>query len=185
MNGPIAFVATCLRTEQTQICAQSGIETFARYVHAYGDIVPGCVTDFSVHCFNSEALKILKDLGVGRATLHPELNLAQIRDIKKCIPTEAVIYGRIPLMKLGVPLSDGFITDRTGTQFFLHGGTLYNSVPIFMADKLDELEKSGITHGRFIFTTESAEDVRAVLAAYKHRKGMNIKFTRGKFYSKV
>jgi hypothetical protein len=54
-----------------------------------------------------------------------------------------------------------------------------------MADKLTEAEKSGITHGRLIFTTESAEDVREIIKAYKHQKALKIAFTRGKFYSKV
>jgi len=155
------------------------------YAKSHGEITPGCVTDFSVHCFNSHALEALRDLGAKRATLHPELNLAQVRDMKKCIDTEIVIYGKLPLMKLGNPIISGLVKDRTGTTFFTQGDKLYNSVPIFMADKLSEIEKSGITHGRFIFTTESADDVREVIKAYMHRKMIKIEFTRGKFYSRV
>ncbi|MCL2547204.1 MAG: U32 family peptidase [Oscillospiraceae bacterium] len=156
-----------------------------QYVASYGEIEPGCVTDFYVHCFNSTALSVLKDLGVHRATLHPELNLAQMRDIQKPIDTEAVIYGKVPLMKLGNPQISGTISDRKNVNFFVKGGVLYNSVPIFVADKLKEIEKSGITHGRLIFTTESAEEVHAIIKAYMYRKTLNIEFTRGKFYTKV
>lgn len=181
---PIKFAATCLTEEQSQACQSLGIE-LQNYVTSYGRISPGCVTDFSVHCFNSETLETLKALGVIRATLHPELNLAQIRDIKKTIDTEIVIYGKIPIMKLGNPQLSGIVTDRRGAQFFVNDDILYNSVPIFTADKLKEIEKSGITHGRLIFTTETAEDVRSIIKAYMYRKPLKIQFTRGKFFSKV
>ena len=182
---PIKFVATCLLPEQRLACDGLGIEVMQDYARSYGDIAAGCVTDFSVHCFNSATLAVLKNLGVQRATLHPELNLAQIRDMDKCIPVEAIIYGKLPLMKMGNPIPGGMITDRTGTDFFIHEDMLYNSVPIFMADKLKEVEKAGVTHGRLIFTTESEEDVRRIIKAYMYRKALKIPFTRGKYYSKV
>ena len=182
---PIKFVSTCLMPEQAQACEGLGIEVVHDYARSYGEITPGCVTDFSVHCFNSATLGVLKNLGVQRATLHPELNLAQIRDLEKHIPVEAVIYGKIPLMKIGNPIAGGMIADRTGARFLVHGDMLYNSVPIFMADKLKEVEKAGITHGRLIFTTESAEEVRQIIKANMYRKMLKIDFTRGKYYSKV
>jgi len=182
---PIKFVAECLTKLQEQACTSLGIEVIQNYASSLGEIKPGCVTDFSVHCFNSAMLEVLKNLGVGRATLHPELNLAQIRDLKKCIDTEVIIYGKIPLMKIGNPIIKGEITDRKSVNFFIEGDKLFNSVPIFMADKLSEVEKSGITHGRFIFTTENAEEIRKIIKANMFRKMLKIDFTRGKFYSKV
>ncbi|MCL2047295.1 MAG: U32 family peptidase [Defluviitaleaceae bacterium] len=187
----IKFVATCLTHKQKITCQNMDIETPQNYARSYSEIAAGCVTDFSVHCFNSAALLALKELGVSRATLHPELNLAQIRDIKKCIPTEVVIYGKIPMMYLGNPLKaikpprhtnslfSGIITDRKGAKFYVNNGIVYNSVPIFAADKLNQIEKTGITHGRFIFTTESDEEVRAVVGAYMAQKPLKIPFTRG------
>jgi putative protease len=181
----IQFTATCLTAAQTQICADSGISVNTRYACSIGEITPGCVTDFSVHCFNSATVKILKSLGVQRATLHPELNLAQIRDMDKIIPVEVIVYGKIPLMPLGNPIPDGILQDRKNTRFFVHNGILYNSVPVFMADKLKEIEQSGVSFGRFIFTTETAAEVQTVINAYKHGKMLKINFTRGKYYSKV
>jgi len=181
----IKFTATCLTDAQKEACASMGIEIFNKYAVSLGDISRGCVTDFSVHCFNSETLEVLKNLGVARATLHPELNLAQIRDLKKCIDTEIIIYGKIPLMKIGNPQIKGEISDRKGAKFFIHGDKLFNSVPIFMADKLDEAEKTGITHGRLIFTTETPDEIRDIIRANFKRKTLKINFTRGKFYSRV
>ena len=182
---PIKFVATCLTSEQKQSCESLGIEAVSNYAKSYGEICAGCTTDFSVHCFNSETLKTLQNLGVQCATLHPELNLAQIRDIQKPIETEMVIYGKLPLMKLGNPQVKGNISDRTGAEFFMKDDILYNSVPIFTADKLKEIEKSGITHGRLIFTTENAEEVKTIIKSYMYRKPLKMEFTRGKFFSKV
>jgi len=178
---PIKLVATCLTTQQQQACKNLNIEVMQKYACTYGEITPGCTTDFSIHCFNSITLEVLKGLGVKRATLHPELNLAQIRDIKKSIDTEVIIYGKLPLMKLGNPQAVGSITDRIGAVFHLCDDLLYNSVPIFMADRLGEIEKSGVTHGRLIFTTENANQVTEVINAYKNHIKIQIKFTRGKF----
>jgi collagenase-like PrtC family protease len=179
------FIATCLAPKQISACESLGVEVKNDYARSYGEITAGCVTDFSVHCFNSAALSVLRELGVSRATLHPELNLAQIRDIEKCISAEVIIYGKIPMMKLGNPIHTSHLTDRKGAKFFVADDTVYNSVPVFMADKLEEIEKTKITHGRFIFTTETPDEIRAVIKAYMYKKPLEISFTRGKFYSKV
>jgi len=184
----MTLIATCLTPAQAAVCAEQRIPVMPRYARSLGEITPGCVTDFSVHCFNSDTLDALHALGVARATLHPELNLAQIRDLRKPIPVEAVIYGKLPLMRLGTPIAARQLTDRTGARFPLHthkkGTTLYNAVPLFLADKLTDLEKAGITHGRLAFTDETPEQVRTILRAYKLRKTLNIPFTRGKFFAK-
>ncbi|MCL2501154.1 MAG: U32 family peptidase [Defluviitaleaceae bacterium] len=179
------FVATCLTEEQARVCAEYKIKVMKNYTRSLGEITPGCVTDFSVHCFNSATLEVLRSLGVLRVTLHPELNLAQIRDIVKPIPTEVVIYGKIPLMRLGNPLTCYYLTDRTNARFYVHGAALYNSVPIFMADKMGDVEKTGVTHGRLSFTDETAEETKDIIKAYMRRTSLDIKFTRGKFNSKV
>ena len=183
----VKFIAACLTAAQAQACAAGGIPVMPPqgYARAWGEITPGCVTDFSLHCFNTETLRLFESLGVKRATLHPELNLAQIRDIEKTINTEVILYGRLPLMKLGAPQQNGQLTDRKQVKFPLIGNTLYNAVPLFMADKLKEVTKTGITHGRLLFTTETAEEVRAVINAYKRGKPPEIPFTRGKFFSRV
>jgi putative protease len=187
MNKPLQFTATCLTAAQVQVCTELGIPVFHEYACSLGEIAPGCVTDFSLHCFNSAALALYHSMGVTRATLHPELNLPQIRDMVKPIPTEAVIYGKIPLMRLGASRPSS-VTDRTNAYFYIHttkkGTTLYNAVPIFLADKLNEIENAGITHGRLMFTDETAAQTRTIIRAYKLRKSVKIPFTRGKFFAK-
>ena len=54
--------------------------------------------DFGLNAFNSETLEVLKDCGIVRQTVSFELRFAQIRDLKKPMETEMIVYGRLPLM---------------------------------------------------------------------------------------
>lgn len=45
---------------------------------------------------------------------------------------------------------------------------LYNSVPVYMADQLDRLDKAGVEERHMIFSDESRGDVMKVLYAYSH-----------------
>lgn len=49
--------------------------------------------DFGLNVFNSAALQFLKEQGLSGATLSFELRHEQLRDISKCIPCEAIVYG--------------------------------------------------------------------------------------------
>lgn len=64
------------------------------------------------------------------------------------------------------------MTDRTGASFLCEGiyghrNVIYNSVPIYMADKMDTVRD--FSH-HFIFTGETREQVEGIIEAYK--KGM-------------
>jgi putative protease len=55
--------------------------------------------------------------------------------------------------------SDGFmLKDRMGKKFRMQRGdgftTIYNSVPVMILDRLDEVQKSGVTSFRLDFTFE-------------------------------
>ena len=63
------------------------------------------------------------------------------------------------------------LSDRKGVQFnvFPSGertNTVCNSVPVYSADKADALSGAGIVH--FIFTDESASQVKNIINAYKN-----------------
>lgn len=58
---------------------------------------------------NVRALEEYKDAGLTAACLSPELNLAQIRDMEKCLPTEILVYGHLPLM-----VTENCILQNTG-----------------------------------------------------------------------
>ena len=107
--------------------------------------------------------------------LSPELTVPQIRDIggKKSV----VVYGRMPLMLLEKSLGCNKLTDRRRVDFpvIKEGGRdiILNSVPIYMADKKDELKKAMPFGMHFIFTTEGPQEVRYIINNYK--KGLPTK----------
>jgi len=104
--------------------------------------------------------------------LSPELNLAQIRDIG-CADKGALVYGRLPLMTFARRLGGGAtaLRDRTGTVFpvlpFGERDILYNSVPVYMADKADALTAAGIAIELYNFTTETEAEVEKIVNAYR------------------
>ena len=51
-----------------------------------------------------------------------------------------------------------------------HRSLIVNSVPVYMADRQEELERAGLTRQQFLFTTESREEIAGILAAYRDRQ---------------
>ena len=54
--------------------------------------------DFGLNIYNSRAMHYLRTSGVDSQLLSFEMTLPQIRDISKAVPSEVMIYGRLPLM---------------------------------------------------------------------------------------
>ena len=124
----------------------------------------------------------LEKLDVIDCILSPELSLAQIRDIAG--KRGVCIYGRLPLMItekcVGLELGgckqceEGktSLTDRRGVRFpvikrYPHRSLIFNSLPVYMADRIDDLRRARIEFEHFIFSTESQSDVCAVINSYK------------------
>lgn len=137
--------------------------------------------------FNSEAARYYASIGADTVTLAPEAKKAQMRDISCPVNVSAVVYGRLPLMlTLRCAISDGKcskkdrttlcrseITDRHGITFPLYGmgdctNTVYNSVPLYMADKQDDLGRTGVNVYHFIFTDETPEECDRIIRAYQN-----------------
>ncbi len=116
----------------------------------------------------------------GDVMLSPELTLPQIRDIR--CDKAVIVYGRLPLMTLEDPTGKKVLCDRRGVRFpvLTEGGReiVYNSVPVYMADKGGALDAAGITNRHFIFSTESKKEVQSVIYAYKKSQPPKSAFTR-------
>ena len=168
-------------------------------------LIPVC--SHRLNAFNSASADVFSEMGAEFTVLSPELTGAQIRDIRS--ENKAVIvYGRLPLMTLyrcaisdggknctrggegmcrgeGNSLCKSEIKDRKGISFPIISlpdctNIIYNSVPVYMADKKDELDRMGITHRHFIFSTETKEECAEIIRRYE--KGLpapdNMKYTR-------
>lgn len=154
---------------------------------------------------NSATCELLSIKGVKRVTLSPELNINEIKEITQSthVPTEVIAYGRLPVMVMEncVIKSQGMcsrqggayeLADRLGERFPIVcencRNILLNSVPVYMADKASDLLSLNVDAIRLKFTTESAQEVKKVISAYKDGmsgitpKGVFDKITRGHFY---
>ena len=60
------------------------------------------IGNFTLNIFNSFSINILKNMGLSKITLSPELNLDTIQNIIKNnnMPLELVVYGNVPIMKM-------------------------------------------------------------------------------------
>ena len=156
--------------------------------------------DFGLNIFNSRALLFWQGQGLASATVSFELRWQQVRDLRKYLPCEAIIYGRLPLMvtencvtRCSVGCTHGagsVLTDRTGARFPVLCGygcrcEIQNSKTLFLADK-PEMRHCGLTYGRLRFTTETPEQCVQVLQRYQNGGDWTPEdLTRGLFYRGV
>lgn len=157
--------------------------------------------DFGLPVFNAQALKELKRMGFRSATASFELKLAQIRDLSKAIPLEAIVYGRLPLMitenciiknRSGQCSCEGenTLTDRKGERFPVVKAPgcrseILNSRKLFLADK-PEWKHAGLTYARLMFTTENPWECVQALERYMGKSDWTpSQYTRGLYYRGV
>ena len=131
--------------------------------------------DHRFNVFNAFSAEFFASLGgLESLILSAELTLPQIRDIYFNGSTlkGAITYGRYPLMLLEKPVGKTSLRDTRGAVFPVlpedSRDILYNSVPLYMADQTDRLDKAGIEERHMIFSDESRGDVMKVLFAYRH-----------------
>ncbi len=143
--------------------------------------------DLRLNVTNAETAALLQELGFVDILLSPELTLPQVRDISGGNAFAGVItYGRVPLMFLEKCVirevascrecrqGKAALTDRKGISFPVmregdHRNVVYNSVPIYMADRETELRANRVVHRHFLFSIESPQEVDRILRA--HREG--------------
>ena len=134
------------------------------------------IADFRFNVMNSYTAAALSELGLDVPMLSPELTSREAA----AIGGREIVYGRIPLMLTERcfmrdlygcrSCSEVGLSDRRGVEFpmvreFEHRNLIFNSAMTYVADKRAELASFGAEH--YIFTTETAEDVEAVVRAYK------------------
>ena len=158
--------------------------------------------DFGLNMFNSYSLDVLREAGFLSATASFELRLSQIRDLRKPLPVEAIVYGRLPLM-----ISDQCIiknsagrcscqnpaqmSDRMGSVFpvvqdFGCRNVIYNAHKLYLADKQEDIFAAGLWGARLMFTTETTREVIEVAKGYMGQSNYkpNV-LTRGLYYRGV
>ncbi len=141
--------------------------------------------DFGLNIYNSRAMNTLRNLGFSSATVSFEATLPQIRDISKAVPTEAIVYGRLPLMitenclifdRTGHCACNAGLTklvDRKGEEFpvIKDGATcrsvVLNGKKLYWLDRQSDWRNLGLSALRLMFTTENPREVDQVLRAWE------------------
>lgn len=136
------------------------------------------VGDFRLNVTNSAARGVIESLGVDEIILSPELTLPMARDVGGRV----IVFGRIPLMltercfikeNFGCEsCSKAHLTDRTGAHFpmmrqFPHRNIIFNSATTYMGDKKEDLGRASLFCEHFIFSTETADEIKEALLRYK------------------
>ena len=139
--------------------------------------------DFGLNLYNSGAMHVARALGMASACLSFEMTLPQIRDVSKAVPSEMLVYGRMPLMltenclirgktgQCSCHLGPVKLTDKTGAEFPIirDGNTcrsvLLNGKKLNLLDRQNDLSRLGLWATRLYFTTENAKEVDRVLAS--------------------
>ena len=138
--------------------------------------------DFGLNLFNSYTNEVLHDVGMESVTASFELRLAQIRDMKKPVHTEMIVYGRLPCMVTEQCIiknsagrcachTPGQMADRMGSVFpvvreFGCRNVIYNAHKLFLGDKREDYKKTGIWGERLMFTTEAPHECVEVAKSY-------------------
>ena len=158
----------------------------------------------SLNITNSVALDMYKNLGISCAHLSNELTIGEIKNMKKCIDTEITVYGKIAVMltkacvvkngigKCGCKSEEFlYIEDRLGKKFPVITNrlnctnTIFNSAPIVMSDRLNEVKNIGVRYLRLEFTDENKDLVKSIISLYKSGGKCGFEFTRGHYYRGV
>ncbi|MBE7047792.1 MAG: U32 family peptidase [Ruminococcaceae bacterium] len=165
------------------------------------DIVAG----HRLNVTNSHSATLLAELGIRRIVLSPELNMQAICQLRRKteVDLEVIAYGRLPLMLLkNCIIKSTYACDCGNGHYALRdrkneifpilprhcGNVIYNSKPVYMADRIDEMSKMQIDGLRLSFTLENYETCCNVIKEYQEALGGKTKkrptydFTRGHFY---
>jgi len=142
--------------------------------------------DFGLNLYNSRSMYIARELELRSACLSFEMTMPQIRDVSKAVPTELLVYGRLPLMvtenclikgrtgECTCHLSPAKLMDKTGAEFpIMKDGDscrsiLLNGKKLNWLDRQHDLDKLGLWAMRLSFTTENPREVDLVLASIQN-----------------
>lgn len=154
------------------------------------------MTDYNLYEFNQESRKFWKEKGVFEFTAPVELTERELQDLR-VKDGEVIVYGYLPMMisagciqktTRGCLKKSGqtTITDRYRNPFVVKNecdycyNILYNYVPLYLGDWMEEVYQIGPGRIRLMFTTERQQEVRQILSAYFEGKELpEGTYTRG------
>ena len=161
------------------------------------------ILSYRFNIYNTLDVQTYSEFGIKNYICSNELNLEQMKTLSCAGEKYALVYGRIPLMTLHKcavkeirNISDSEcslcgdgqffnLKDSTKAVFKIYGcgskykhrNILFNSVPVWMADKYSLIEKAKLD-SLFVFSDESKNEVDSVIEGYKTGKELKNGFRR-------
>ena len=140
------------------------------------------ISDHNMYAFNTYSVSFLKEQGIDLITAPLELNKHEIKDLGER-DLELMVYGYIPLMTTVQNAGDAFddkesdretyIRDRQGQPFKVEAfrdycyNIIYNSRPLYLLDKAEDISYADPLSLRVEFTSESRNDIKKIMDASK------------------
>lgn len=165
---------------------------FLKAHHFAGKIM----TDHNLYQFNSSGKAFWKEEGIEGYTVPLELTAREMKQLD-CRDGELIVYGHVPMMvsagcvkkTLGkCCMQSGAIQmkDRYRKTFIVQNhcdycyNIIYNQVPLYLGDKLEEVLEVSPRSIRLMFTTETSEQVDKVMELFvRGEEFIESEFTRG------
>ncbi len=149
---------------------------------------------------NSQSLLAAEKIGLSAAAVSMEMTLSDSVKLQSEMPLGVIVYGRLPLMSFrSCPVKarigcekcrrKGFLTDRKGISFPVRCdydrsvSFLYNSVPLELSDRLEEL--TAFSFYILSFLDETPEQIEEIICRYRSHQKSPAPFTRGLLYRGV
>lgn len=151
------------------------------------------ITNYTFNVYNTTTVKELKDLGINRYTISPELNRKMIRNLCICtdLPNELIVYGRTPLLNMNYCLlgetdkcyptckqrcitpNHYYIKDRLNMKFRILPDNIQTVTTIFNS-KITSLypREFNTNYARIDILDESIEEINEII----HRVNNNQRF---------
>ena len=181
------------------------IRNIAEYQYIRKQSIAGkCVADYTVYGFNNLSVWVLEDVGFDEVVSPIELNEKELCHLNNT--GEMIVYGRMPLMisancidktggKCHFPQGRfGTITDRKNAKLPYVAAckycynVIYNSVPVFLIDKINHITDKKSQSFSLCFTDENSKNTAEIIdMAISALEGMDNQvimpeaFTRGHF----
>lgn len=156
------------------------------------------IGDIGLNVLNELSAETLKENGVSEIMLSCEIDINSAKNFKTTLKKGIFAYGRLPLMCMkNCPVKNGrtcekcdkkaVIKDRKSIEFPIRCrngfSELYNSKPVFSADKLNELKVLDIL--LLSFTTEEKAECEKIINGYTVGANAPDDFTRGLYFREL
>lgn len=153
------------------------IRNMSEYAYLEANSIEGKrIADYTVYGFNDLAVKVLMDTGFDEIVYPVELNSKELYHLNNP-KGELIVYGRLPLMVSancidktttgchGPKGGFGTFKDRKNAKLTYIAAcqycynVIFNSVPVYLLDKIDEIKRIKATSYSLIFTDETEAEV--------------------------